>query len=236
MLNACKYTQDELLEVKSKEPTKVPVMTTMFNPSNPDIKHYIHKNWNIIENSAECADTFATKPIIGFKRLPNLRDMLTKASISYPPKEIEPPRTIPTHCTRLGRCTYCPIINKIDLVTCKITGKKYKPIDLTKTLSCELSDIVYLITCKKCLMYYVGETSRAFRSTIYEHKLSVKNPRIIESPLYPNISLELVTLLGTCSSLSWNGALPNTELPSRLTGEGVSNGGCGILELSIQLA
>ena len=153
MLNACKCTQDELLEVKSKEPTKVPVMTTMFNPSNPDIKHYIHKNWNIIENIADCADTFATKPIIGFKRLPNLRDMLTKASISYPPKEIEPPRTIPTNCTRLGRCTYCPIINKIDLVTCKITGKKYKAIDLPKTLSCELSDIVYLITCKK--MSYV---------------------------------------------------------------------------------
>ena len=177
MLKACKYSQDELLEVKTKEPTKVPVMTTMFNPSNPDIKHYIHKNWNIIENSADCADTFATKPIIGFKRLPNLRDMLTKASISYPPKDIEPPKTIPTHCTRLGRCTYCPIIKKIDVVTCRITGKKYKPIDLPRKLSCELSDIVYLITCKKCLMYYVGETGRAFRSRIYEHKLSVSKPK-----------------------------------------------------------
>ena len=149
----------------------------MIFSSNPDIKHYIHNNWNIIETSADCADTYATKPIIGFKRLPNLRDMLTKASVSYPPKEIEPPRTIPTHCTRLGRCTYCPIINKIDLVTCKITAKKYKPIDLPKILSCELSDIVYLITCKTCIMYYAGETGRAFRSRIYEHKLSVKKPK-----------------------------------------------------------
>ena len=103
--------------------------------------------------------------------------MLTKASITYPPKEIEPPRTIPTHCTRLGRCTYCPTINKIDLVTCKFTGKKYKPIHLPTKLSCELSDIVYLITCKTCHMYYVGETGRAFRSRIYEHKLSVKKPK-----------------------------------------------------------
>ena len=157
--------------------------------------------------------------------------MLTKASISLPQKEIEPPRTIPTHCTQLGRCTYCPIINKIDLVTCKITGKKYKPIDLPKTLSCELSDIVYLITCKKCLIYYVGETGRAFRSRIYEHKLSVNKPK--DNRVTP---LELVTLLRICSSLSWNGALPNTELPNRITEEGVSSGGCGILDLSIQLA
>ena len=89
MLRACKFTQDELLDVKTKEPTKVPVMTTMFNPTNPDIKKFIYGNWNIIENSIDCAQTFPEKPIFGFKRLPNLRDILTKASISYPPAENE---------------------------------------------------------------------------------------------------------------------------------------------------
>ena len=129
MLRACKYTQDELLEVKTKELTKVPVMTTKFNPTNPNIKDFIHGNWNIIENSNDCAQTFPEKPIIGFKRLPNLRDMLTKASISYPPPEIDIKQIIPTHCTRLGKCTYCPIIKKIDNITCKVTGRKYHTID-----------------------------------------------------------------------------------------------------------
>ena len=95
MLNACKYTQDELLEVKSKEPTKVPVMTTMFNPSNPDIKHYIHKNWNIIENCAECADTFATKPIIGFKRLPNLEICLPRPQFHIHQRKLSHPEEYP---------------------------------------------------------------------------------------------------------------------------------------------
>ena len=40
-------------------------------------------------------------------------------------------------------------------------------------ISSVLCDIVYLITCKKCEKYYAGETGRAFRSRIYEHKLSV---------------------------------------------------------------
>ena len=50
-------------------------------------------------------------------------------------------------------------------------------IKLPKHISCELSDIVYLITCKKCQKYYVGETGRAFRSRMYEHILSVKKPK-----------------------------------------------------------
>ena len=175
MLRACKFTQDELLDVKTKEPTKVSVMTTMFNTTNPDIKKFIHGNWNIIENSNDCAQTFPEKPIIGFKRLPNLRDILTKASISYPPAENETRKIIPTHCTR--KCTYCPIIKKVDNVTCKVTGRRFHTMDLPNQISCELSDIVYLITCKTCNKYYVGETDRPFRSQIYEHKLSVTKPR-----------------------------------------------------------
>ena len=50
MLRECQNTQDELLEVKHKEATKTPVMTTKYNPGNPDLKQFIHGNWNIIEN------------------------------------------------------------------------------------------------------------------------------------------------------------------------------------------
>ena len=86
MLRACKFSQDDLLEVKTKESVSTPVMTTKYNPQNPNIKGFIHDNWNIIQHSNDCASTFPDKPIIGFKRLPNLRDILTKASISYPQK------------------------------------------------------------------------------------------------------------------------------------------------------
>ena len=85
-------------------------------------------------------------------------------------------KLIPNHCTRLGKCTYCPIIKKID-ITCNIIGNAYKTIDLPNKLSCELNDIIYLITCTKCNKYYLGETGRAFRARIYEHKLSVQKPK-----------------------------------------------------------
>ena len=154
MLRAYKYIQEELLDVREKDPTKVPVMTTRSNPTNPNIKEFIHRNWNIIENSNECAQTFPEKPIIGFKRFLNPRDIYSsKPQFAYPLTEFDIDSIMPTHCTCLGKCTYCPIIKKIDTVTCNITGKIYHTKVLPNKISCELSDIVYLITCTKCNKY-----------------------------------------------------------------------------------
>ena len=53
-----------------------------FNPNSPNIKEIIHKNWNILSNSPDCGELFKEKPLLRFRRLPNLRDMLTKAFIT----------------------------------------------------------------------------------------------------------------------------------------------------------
>ena len=71
---AARYTQDDLLEIKHKTQVNTPVMVTNFNTCNPNIKDIIHRNWNIISNSADCGNLFNSKPIVGFRRLPNLRD------------------------------------------------------------------------------------------------------------------------------------------------------------------
>ena len=80
-----KFSQ-ELLEPKtSKNTTNTPpVMVTKYNPKNPNIKKFIHSNWNMIEHCDELKKIFTQKPLIEFRRLPNLRDMLTNNNISYP--------------------------------------------------------------------------------------------------------------------------------------------------------
>ena len=106
------------------------------------LEEYI--NWSIIEYSNDCTQTFPVKPVISFKRLPNLENKLTKASISFSPKEIETRKIMPDQCSRLNKCTYCQHINKVDKITCKISGKQYSIIDLPNIILCELSDIIYL--------------------------------------------------------------------------------------------
>ena len=51
-------------------------MVTTHNPNNPNIHRFIHINWNIIEHSNDCVHTFSEKAIIGFKRIPNISDLV----------------------------------------------------------------------------------------------------------------------------------------------------------------
>ena len=126
-----------------------------------------------ISNSPGCGTLFKDKRVIRFRRLPNLRDMLTHASIKYPhTKEILNPSN-PTICTKLGKCTNCLLMEKLGRITCYFTHKSYKTIDLPKHINLEISNGIYLIICTKCHMHDVGETSRTLRKRMYEHKASV---------------------------------------------------------------
>ena len=97
--------------------------------------------------------------------------MLTNASIRYPPLDSEGQEPLTPICTRLGKCT---LIKKISLVKCNFSHKSYQLKDLPKFITCELNNVIYLISCKKCHKHYIGETSRALRKRMYEHKASAR--------------------------------------------------------------
>ena len=154
-------------------------MVTKYNPKNPNIKKFIHSNWNIIEHCDDLKKIFTQKPLIGFRRLPNLRDMLTNNKLSYPTKPMIEPIDKPKICTRLGRCTYCPRLRKTSSFTSHYTGNTHKCVNLPRItwLTCEISNIIYLIECTKCGKQYIGETGSPFRSRMYEHIASVKKSK-----------------------------------------------------------
>ena len=205
-----KFTQKELLDANITVPKPTPpVMVTQFNPQNPLIKNFIHKNWNIIEHCEELKQSFTQKPLIGFRRLPNLRDILTSNKISFPPSLPSSVTEKPKVCTRLGKCTYCPKLTKISMFTSHHTGKQHKCINLHSKplITCEISNIVYLIQCTKCGKQYIGETGRPFRNRIYEHIASVKNNKKTETPVskhfhsehhnHNNMRFSVIQWLGT---------------------------------------
>ena len=90
------------------------------------------------------------KPIVSFRRLPNLRNLLTNSCTNYPPIKLDKPILKPNICSRLGKCTYCPLIKNKDRVSCNFTKKSHKTIDLPKHITCEISNVIYLIACSKC--------------------------------------------------------------------------------------
>ena len=92
---ANKYKQHDLLDIKPRETTEIPVMVTNYNSHNPDIKKLVMRNWNIISNSQDCGHLFPKPPILGYRRLPNLRDMLNNAEIDFPEQPQEVRTNIP---------------------------------------------------------------------------------------------------------------------------------------------
>ena len=140
------------MEDNPRETIDTPVMVTQFNPRNPPIKPFIRDNWNIIQNTDELKNIFKDKPLIGYKRLPNLKDLLTR------------------------KCTYCPKLTKVDKITSFHTKKTFKCINLPPRhrYTCELSNVIYIINCTECGLQYIGETKRPIRQRMYEHYRSVQ--------------------------------------------------------------
>ena len=105
------------------------------------------------------------------------RDKLTNAIIDFPETQTEAIIPRPKLCTRLGKCKYCPLIKNYQDVTCGFTKTTYQHLNLPKHITCEINNIIYLISCNKCNTMYVGETCREFRQRMYEHRHSVLNPK-----------------------------------------------------------
>jgi hypothetical protein len=187
------YSQRDALSEKITTTQTRPVLVTTFNPGNPDIKNILNRHWNIIQYSSDCANNFDASPITGFKRCPNLKDQLVRSKVRYPP---DPKRRLKWHeirppiCTRLGRCTYCPNIAKTNSITSSVTHKTFPIRNITnhKYISCEINNIIYIITCKKCSIQYVGETGRRARDRLYEHLYSIKNANKIVTPVSDHFS------------------------------------------------
>jgi hypothetical protein len=69
------------------------------------------------------------------------------------------------------KCYTCPIIRNTHFFTSSVTKKHYP---ILTNCNCASVDIVYLITCKICLIQYVGETGDTLRNRMSHHRSNIK--------------------------------------------------------------
>ena len=125
---------------------------------------------------------FQDKPMMAYKKLPTLANLLTKNTVQYPLKPPIKQKCYPLVCQKvISRCTHCPSISKEGNIYCTATGKTFNKLKIPSKgyITCKISNIIYCITCKKCKKQYIGQSSREFGRRIYEHKYSIsKFPKI----------------------------------------------------------
>ena len=103
----------------------------------------------------------------------NLHQKLVHSSLSVS----KAPNTISKHtvlttrktgnirCTNI-RCKACAYIIECTSFTSTYNNRRFK---LHNRFSCASTNIVYLVTCNKCNMQYVGETGRSLRDRVTDH-------------------------------------------------------------------
>ena len=83
-------------------------------------------------------------------------------------------------------CTTCRHISRGSTFASNITNKSYEVVSSSTSMACTSDNVVYLITCKRCGIQYVGETSQKLRNRLNNHRSSLK--RLTNLYLYHHFS------------------------------------------------
>eukprot|EP00079_Xenopus_tropicalis_P032370 XP_017946141.1 PREDICTED: uncharacterized protein LOC108645441 [Xenopus tropicalis] len=77
-------------------------------------------------------------------------------------------------CFKCGtrQCITCNYIHKTNCFISSTTLKKYQ---IKHFINCNTRNVIYLLTCTKCKMQYVGQTGRKLKDRIREHVLNITN-------------------------------------------------------------
>ena len=131
---------------------------------------------NIIHDNSLFRDS---KIVAAYSRNKNLKNYLVRSKITNEPKESSknPKNAI---CCELNSGFYT--CNSARCLTCKLHATEQKVFKSTtyertftirQNLNCKRKNIIYLITCQKCNVQYVGETSRELRERATDHRSNI---------------------------------------------------------------
>ena len=152
---------------------------------NLKIDSWIHCNWNIFQALTKDSPQFKQEPMIAYRKLPTLGNLLTKATVLYPSQGPKP-KTVISFCKKTpGSCSHCKDIYKGKQIKSTANGNIFDRLSIPTVgyLTCQIPHMIYCITCKRCKHQYVGQTSRKLRDRMYEHKRSITNPSGQDTPV-----------------------------------------------------
>ena len=112
-------------------------------------------------------------PVVAFRRSPNLRDLLIRAKLANNNNSPKPPAGTFRCNSRHGCLTSPYITHEKTSYTFTNTGEKRQ---IKHYITCDSTNLTYMIQCKRCKRQYVGETKRTVRERFKEYTQATNNP------------------------------------------------------------
>jgi hypothetical protein len=164
-LNIGRKSRELLLPYKNKSNNidkNTLFCSTKFNTATSDIKKTFSSSFNDVKTRHECLK----KSILFY---------INKIAVNLGSLFVHDTKLDPNHekhyikC-RSRNCRPCKFASQNPSI---IANNLNLPI--LSMSNCTTSEVVYIICCKKCRMFYVGQTKRSVKSRINEHLLSIIN-------------------------------------------------------------
>ena len=153
---------------KTNQASKIKFVTK-YNLKLPKIDGIIKKNISIL-HSDDALKTLFPKDCFStiYKRNKNLKELIAP---SIYPKKTNTRKSSIADCNNCDICKNYMIFD--NTFTCTATGKSYF---IRGQLNCESINVIYLITCSKCLEQYVGSAVK-FKTRFRIHKSDIKTKK-----------------------------------------------------------
>jgi hypothetical protein len=168
-----------LLQIKKRPNNEDSLVCTIpYNLKDIPARKIILKYWHILQESPTVGHLFQKIPTFGYYRPKNFKELLCRAKITYPtqPQSLEATRlALETDlCDRLN-CRDCKLLDFRTHFKSTVTKIRYKKCLEAQKADCETLSLIYLITCEKCNLQYVGETKRTAVIRLKEHRYDTKS-------------------------------------------------------------
>ena len=138
--------QQALQEHKRDNKCDIVPFVIMYNPAQPNIQKILHSKQPLLHSSDRCKEIFKETLVVGYRRSPNLRDLLVRAKL----KSLNPPPSFPPGSFRCNSRHGCLIRPHIEdgkkLYTFTSTGETH---EIKQHITCNSTNLTYMIECKK---------------------------------------------------------------------------------------
>jgi hypothetical protein len=164
---ALELDRTEALKKVSKKPNERVICALTFNPKLPSVSNIIHKHWKTMTTDKNMLEVFPKPPMVAFRQPPNLKSLLCRAKL---PSNQKQKRIILGMKPCRNPCNTCPYVSTTKVAK---SSQTKEVINLKGSFNCNTMGIIYITTCEKCNIQYIGQTERKLRDRFGEHLYNI---------------------------------------------------------------
>jgi hypothetical protein len=160
---ALSLDRTEVLKKVTKTKKERVVLAVTYHPKLPSASSIISKHWRTLSKDQKAKEIFPLSPMVAFKQPPNLTNKLVHEKLPNQGKT-KKQVTCTKQCNK--PCGICPYVLQSKEFISTSTKERFL---MKGTFTCNTKGLIYLTTCSKCLIQYVGQTARRLLGRVKEH-------------------------------------------------------------------